>query len=62
MKLLDNSMTRKEIYTATDMLKGCVNRLCISDDQLEIVRMVGFINDYASMIAQSRIMEITKND
>ena len=62
MKLLDNSMTRKEIYTATDMLEGCVNRLCVSNDQLEIVRMVEFINDYASMIAQSRIMEMTKND
>ena len=48
--------------TVTNMLEGCVNRLCVSNDQLEIVRMVEFINDYASMIAQSRIMEMTKND
>lgn len=51
MKLLDKPFT------------GCISRICVSDDPLEISRMLGFANDYLAMLAQSRMMQLKgKND
>jgi hypothetical protein len=62
MRLLDEPMSYKDICNYTDMIDGCKSRICVSDNPLEIVRMVGFANDYLSMIAQSRIMKLMRND
>ena len=45
-----------------DMLDGCISRICVSDEPLEIVRMLGFANHYLGMLAQHRMLELTKGD
>lgn len=57
MNLLDKPFTRQEKDNALDMLSGCICRICVSDDPLEIVRMVGFATSRISMLAQSRMLE-----
>ena len=46
MKLLDKPFTKIEKDNALRLLDGCICRICVSDDPEEIVRMVGFANDY----------------
>lgn len=58
MRLMDKSFERHEKDDALRTLDGCVCRICVSDDPLEIVRMVGFANDYIAMLAQSRMMQL----
>ena len=43
------------------MLDGCVCRICVSDDPLEIVRMQAFAASYLGMLAQNRMLEIKEN-
>ena len=63
MRLLDKSFEDFEKRDARRMLEGCICRICVSEDPLEIVRMVGFANDYIAMLAQSRMMQLKeKND
>ena len=40
------------------MLDGCICRVCVSDDLEEIIRMVGFANDYITMLAYSRMKQL----
>ena len=40
------------------MLDGCICRVCVSDDPEEIIRMVGFANDYITMLAYSRMKQL----
>lgn len=58
MKLLDKPFTKIEKDNNLRMLDGCICRICVSDDPEEIVRMVGFANDYISMLAYSRMIQI----
>lgn len=63
MRLLDEPFKYLEKENALRSLDGCICRICVSEDPLEIVRMVGFANDYIAMIAQSRMMQLKeKND
>ena len=63
MRLLDESFNYSEKENALRSLDGCICRIYVSEDPLEIVRMVGFANDYISMLAQSRMMQLeVKND
>ena len=63
MRLLDEPFAYSEKEHALRSLDGCVCRICVSEDPLEIVRMVGFANDYIAMLAQSRMMQLEgKND
>ena len=63
MRLLDESFNHLEKENALRSLDGCICRICVSEDPLEIVRMVGFANDYIAMLAQSRMMQLeVKND
>ncbi len=63
MRLLDKPFNHVEKEDALRSLDGCICRICVSEDQLEIVRMVGFANDYIAMLAQSRMMQLEeKND
>ena len=56
MRLLDKPFTEMEKDNTLQMLDGCICRICVSNDPEEIVRMVGFANDYISMLAYSRMM------
>ena len=58
MRLMDKPFTREEKDSALRMLDGCIARICVSDNPIEIVRMVGFANDYISMLAQSNMLKI----
>ena len=63
MRLLDEPFNYFEKEDAVRSLDGCLCRICVSEDPLEIVRMVGFANDYIAMLAQSRMMQLKeKND
>lgn len=41
-------------------LEGCICRICVSDDPLEIIRMLGFANDYLAMLAQDRMLQLAE--
>ena len=56
--LIQKKFSKQEKEHLLDMLSGCINRLLISDDKLEIVRMVGFINSYVTDLAQHRFLII----
>ena len=58
MRLMDKPFTKEEKYDALRMLDGCIARICTSDNPTEIIRMVGFANDYISMLAQSNMLKI----
>lgn len=58
MKLLDKPYTREEKEDILKMLDGCICRICVSNEAEEIVRMLGFANDYLSMLAYSRMKQI----
>lgn len=62
MRLLDKPFDNFDKEDTLRSLKGCINRICVSDDPLEIVRMVGFANDYIAMLAQSRMMRLEEKD
>lgn len=58
MRLMDKPFTREEKDNFLQMLDGCIARICVSDSPIEIIRMVGFANDYISMLAQSNMLKI----
>ena len=62
MRLLDKPFNYSEKDNALRSLDGCICRICVSDDPLEIVRMLGFANDYLAMLAQSRMMQLKEED
>lgn len=62
MRLLDKSYECFEKEDALRMLQGCINRVCVSNDALEIVRMLGFGCDYLSMLAQSRLLQLRERE
>ena len=62
MRLLDKPFNYSEKDNTLRSLDGCICRICVSDDPLEIVRMLGFANDYLAMLAQSRMMQLKEED
>lgn len=62
MRLLDKPFSYAEKDNTLRSLDGCICRICVSDDPLEITRMLGFANDYLSMLAQSRIMQLMEDE
>ena len=72
MRLLDkpfNYAEKEDILRSLDgcicricVSDGCICRICVSDEPLEIVRMLGFANDYLAMLAQSRMKQLEENN
>ena len=62
MKLLDIPLTYQEKNYYLDMLNGCISRICISDEPHEIIQMLGFANDYLSMLAQNNMLRIKEKE
>lgn len=58
MKLMDKPFDYHEKDNVLRSIDGCICRICVSDDPLEIVRMLGFANDYLAMLAQNRMMQL----
>jgi hypothetical protein len=55
---MDKPFDPREKENALRSIEGCICRICVSDDPLEIVRMLGFANDYLAMLAQSRMKQL----
>ena len=62
MRLLDKPFNYAEKDEALRSLDGCICRICVSDNPLEITRMLGFANNYLAMLAQSRMMQLTEDE
>lgn len=62
MRLLDEPIARQEKKNILDSIDGNICRICVSDDVEEIVRMLGFATDRLSMLAYSRIKEVTSSN
>lgn len=62
MKLLDIPFTYQEKNYYLDMLKGCISRICVSDEPNEIIQMLGFANDYLNMLAQNNMLRIKEKE
>ena len=62
MRLMDKPFTRQEKDEQLRMLDGCICRICVSDDPLEITRMIGFANHYIGMLAQSHMLELKEKE
>lgn len=62
MRLLDKPFNYAEKEDILRSLDGCICRICVSDEPLEIVRMLGFANDYLAMLAQSRMKQLEENN
>ncbi len=57
MRLLDSTNEfNKE--SELRLLDGNICRICVSDDPLELARMVGFACDRINMLAQYRILQL----
>ena len=62
MRLLDKPFNYYEKEDILRSLDGCICRICVSGEPLEIVRMLGFANDYLAMLAQSRMKQLEENN
>jgi len=60
MRLESEPFSGELKQTKLDMLRGCICRICVSDDPLEIIRMLGFANDYLAMLAQNRMLQLSE--
>lgn len=58
MRLEDKVFSSAEKQNYVRMLNGCVCRVCVSDDPIEIVRMQAFAASYLGMLAQDRMLQI----
>ena len=58
MRLLDKPIEDKEKQQMLDLLQGNICRICVGNDPLEIIRMLGFAIDRISLLAQHRLLEI----
>lgn len=57
MRLLD-STNEFDKDSELRLLDGNICRICVSDDPVEIVRMVGFACDRINMLAQYRMLQL----
>lgn len=62
MKLLDIPLTYQEKNYYLDTLNGCISRICVSNEPNEIIRMLGFANDYLNMLAQDNMLRIKEKE
>ena len=59
MRLIDEPLETAKISNEVETIKGNINRICVSNNPEEIVSSLGFAIDRLSMIAYSRIKELT---
>lgn len=59
--LFDKDLSNSEICSSSDMVEGCICRICVSASVDEIVQMLAFANVYLSQIATSRIRQLLKD-
>lgn len=52
-------LTRQEKENVLRMLNGCICRICISDDPLEVVRLMGAANHYLAQLGCNSLVRIS---
>lgn len=57
----DEFEIRKRILNEADMLEGCKNRMCITDDENELSRLYISLNLYAANLYQMNLNRIRNN-
>lgn len=62
MRLMDKPFTRAEKDEMLRSLNGCICRVCVSEDPIEICRMIGFANSYIAMLAQNRMLQLNEEN
>jgi len=62
LRLLDEPWSPLEIRSQLDTLNGNISRICVSDSAQEIISSLGFATDRLSMLAYSRIKEISSKE
>ena len=60
--LLDKPLTRVEQENNIDMLIGCKNRICVTDDVKELLSLVYSASYYINLLAQSRYLELKERE
>lgn len=53
-------LSRPEKENVLRMLDGCICRICVSDDEHEIVRLIGSANHYLSQLGCNNISRIRR--
>lgn len=53
---------RKQICNEADMLEGCKNRMCVTDDEKELSRLYVSLNLYAANLFQMNLKRIRSQD
>ncbi len=56
-----NENIRKQIQNTTDMLEGCKNRMCVTDDENELSRLYTSLNLYAADLFRENLKRIRCN-
>lgn len=51
-------LTRLEKENVLRTLQGCINRICVSDDPLEVVRLMGSANHYLAQLGCDSLIRI----
>ena len=54
----------KSRYITIDMLRGCINRICVTDDETEVYKLCVYAQKYLFDLADYRIkkLELGKNE
>lgn len=58
MRYLNKPLNYQEKSNLIDMLIGCKNRICVTDDIFELVKLQGYACEYISLLAQNRLLEL----
>ncbi len=56
--LLDKPLTRVERDNEIDLLEGCKNRICITDDVGELFSLLHSATNILNILARSRYLEL----
>lgn len=60
--LMDKPLSNQEKFNNVDILKGCVNRICVTDDVYELFNLIGSASVYLHRLAQSRFLELKDDE
>ena len=56
-----DGLTYHEKDNVLRMLEGCINRICVSNDPLEIVRLMSSANHYLAQLGCNSLIRISQN-
>ena len=56
------ALSCKERNNTIDLLRDCVNRICVTDDDRELIRLMDSANHCISRLAESRSLELENRE